>query len=74
MKTYTAEDVRAMDSDYITPAIAAGVLGCDPQSIRIAARQRPDLLHFPAFCVGNRVKIPRLAFLRAFDGREALPE
>ena len=35
----TLEDVRTLKKDTLTPAIVADVLDCDPQYIRIAARQ-----------------------------------
>ena len=34
------EDLKQMNCMTITPAIAATCLGCDPQWIRLAARQR----------------------------------
>lgn len=49
---------------FLTPAEVAPVLGTDPQYIRMAARQRPDLLRFEFTCSGNRTKIPRIPFLR----------
>ena len=40
------------------------MLGCDPQALRIIARQRPELMQFPFQIVGNRVKFPKRPFLR----------
>lgn len=67
----TLDDVKAMDSETITPEIAAKVLGCDPQYIRVAARSRRDLLGFPVAVVGNRTKIPRRGFINFMEGRTA---
>ena len=58
------QDLIALDRDYLTPAEIAGVLGSDPQSIRVAARVEPQRLGFPVVVIGSRVKIPRAAFLR----------
>ena len=58
------QDIIALDRDYLTPAEIAGVLGSDPQSIRVAARVDPQRLGFPVIVIGSRVKIPRAAFLR----------
>lgn len=58
------QDIIALDRDYLTPAEIAGVLGSDPQSIRVAARTEPQRLGFPVVVIGSRVKIPRAAFLR----------
>lgn len=62
------EDVRRMDKDTITPAVAAQVLGCDPQWIRVAAREDKSLLGFPVVIIKSRTKIPRLAFIRYMEG------
>ena len=51
-----------------TAAQVAPILGSDPQTIRMQARLRPDLLPFPAVCLGSRVKIPKEAFLRVMRG------
>lgn len=60
----TLSDLQSMDKAFLTPADICGVLGSDPQTIRISARQRPDLLGFQFMIVGNRMKIPRVPFLR----------
>lgn len=62
------DDIKAMDRETITPAIAAQVLGMDPHFIRIAARQRPDLLGFPTIVYNSRTKIPRRAFIKFMEG------
>lgn len=64
----TLEDVKAMKDDVITPAVASQVLRCDPHWIRIAAREKPHLLGFPVTVIGNRVKIPRLPFIKFMEG------
>lgn len=55
-----------VDSDkvFLTPADIAPILGMDPHSIRLIARQRPELLKFEFIISGNRTKIPRIPFLR----------
>lgn len=55
-----------VDSDkvFLTPADVAPILGMDPHSIRLTARQRPELLKFEFILSGNRTKIPRVPFLR----------
>ena len=65
------EEVKAMTRDCITPAIAARVIGCDPYDITIWVRDSPGTVPFPAFRLGNRTKIPRLPFIRYFEGKEA---
>lgn len=67
----TLEDIERMDAPTLTPAQVGAVLKADPQAIRVTAKQRPELLGFPVFCVGNRVKIPREAFIAFVRGEWA---
>lgn len=64
----TLPEIRESDKLFLVPTDIAGLLGCDPQNIRSAAKQRPELLGFPVCVVGTRVKIPRAAFVRFMDG------
>lgn len=64
----TLSEIKTYGKDYITPAQAAGPLGCDPHYIRVAARDDPASLGFPVTRVGRRVKIPRIAFIRHMEG------
>lgn len=63
----TLDELKAMDKDVITPAIAAQFLGCNPYNISITARDCPERLGFPVSRVGSRTKIPRLAFIRFLE-------
>lgn len=67
-KRITLQDLREMDVETITPAMAAQVIGCDPNYIRVAARQDKSLLGFNVIRIGCRVKIPRLAFISYMEG------
>lgn len=64
----TLQDLKSMDRAIITPAVAAKVLNCDPQYIRVAARQCPEQLGFPVIIMGTRTRIPRIAFIRFLEG------
>ena len=64
----TLQDIKQMEKDIITPAEAAQVVGCDPQLIRLEARERPENLGFPVIIVRNRTKIPRVAFIKYMEG------
>lgn len=66
----TLQDIKDMDREFITPAIAAKVLGCDQQYLRITARQARKELGFPVVLIKSRVKIPRIAFIRFMEGGE----
>lgn len=65
------ERVKQMEKPTITPVIAAQVMGCDPQFIRVAARDCPSMLGFPVVRIGTRTKIPRVPFIRFLEGKEA---
>lgn len=60
----TLDDLRQEEKAFLIAADICAVLGCDPNYIRCAARQKPELLGFPVVLIGNRVKIPRIPFLR----------
>lgn len=65
MKTFTLPELASKtDREYFTAAEICGVLEMDPHTIRLCARQRPELLGFPAIITGSRVKFPRIPFLR----------
>ena len=65
----TIDQIRESDKTMLTPADVADTLGVDPQSIRTAAKQRPDLLGFNVTVIGSRTLIPRVGFLNWMDGR-----
>lgn len=63
----TLEEIKNLDRDFLTPAQAASVMGCDPNVIRVKARDGLPL-PFPVMRSGNRTKIPRAAFIRFMEG------
>lgn len=60
----TVNDLIVSQKAFFTPSDVSGVLGSNPQTIRVTARQRPDLIGFEFTFVGNRMKIPKIPFLR----------
>ena len=64
----TIEEIKASQRAYLIPADIAPVLGCDPQTIRDMAAQRPEQLGFPVLRIGSRTKIPRIPFLKFMLG------
>lgn len=60
----TLQEIQNMEKAFLTPDDVSGVLGSNPQTVRVTARQRPDLIGFEFTFVGNRMKIPRIPFLR----------
>ena len=66
----TIEEIRASDKTMLTPADVAPILKCNAYSLNITARNNIRALGFPASLVGTRLKIPRIGFIRWFDGQE----
>ena len=64
----TIAEIRASTKAMLTPADIAPILGSDPQTIRLTAIMHPERIGFSFSYVGNRMKIPREAFLRWLDG------
>lgn len=60
----TIEELKRSDKVCITPVEAAKHLNCNDQVLRVTAKQRPEMVGFPFTFVGNRMKIPRVPFLR----------
>lgn len=66
----TLNDLRDIDREYLIPREIAPILGCDPQDIRVAAKQAPERLGFSVAVIGTRVRIPRKAFIYWMEGKE----
>ena len=65
MKSLTLPELAVKtDREWFTSDEICGVLNMDPQTLRLTARQRPELLGFPAIVSGTRVRFPRIPFLR----------
>lgn len=66
----TLADINAIDREYLLPREVAAVLGCDPQGIRVWAKQNPEGLGFPVVVIGKRVRIPKAAFVAYMTGQK----
>lgn len=71
MAVRTLEQIEAMPTEVLTCADVAHILGANPETIRQQARERPELLGFRTIIAGNRVKIPKRAFVRFMKGDSA---
>lgn len=60
----TLEQLINSDKAAFSPGDVAGVLGCDPHTLSLTARQKPERIRFPFYFSGNRMKIPKVTFLR----------
>ena len=65
----TLQEIKESEALFLAPADIAPVLGCDPNFIRRAAHDAPELIGFPVSVIGSRTRIPRKPFLR-FLGEE----
>ena len=59
----TIAEIRASTKAMLSPADIAPILGSDPQTIRMTAKEHPELVRFPFTFVGAWMKIPRIGFL-----------
>ena len=60
----TLNEIKKSDATFLKPADIAPVLGCDPNWIRKAAHESPELIGFPVCVIGTRTRIPRKPFLQ----------
>ena len=64
----TLADLREMEEDTITPAIAAEVIGCSGFTLGRMAHEEPEKLPCPCLCIGRNTYIPRTGFINWMDG------
>ena len=64
----TMQEIMDSDKEMLTAEDIAEVTGSNPQTIRLSAKQRPDLIGYPFAFHGNAMKIPRIGFIRWFFG------
>lgn len=60
----TLEEIKHSSKRFLTPAEIAVVLESDPQTIRLTARETPELIGYAFTFSGSHMKIPRVPFLR----------
>ena len=63
-KRMTLNDLLLMNTPVIPGTWAAQVMGMDPTRLIGYARERPDLVPYPYQLSGNRMKVPRVPFLK----------
>ena len=68
----TMEELKTVEDDFLTASQAAGAMKMDTG--RLIGYAKAGQLPFPVMISGNRVKIPRIAFLKHYglieDSRE----
>ena len=63
-KRMTLNDLLLLNAPVIPGTWAAQAMGMDPTRLIGYARERPDLVPYPYQLSGNRMKIPRIPFLK----------
>ena len=63
-KRMTLNDLLLMNTPVIPGTWAAQAMGMDPTRLIGYARERPELVPYPYQLSGNRMKIPRIPFLK----------
>lgn len=66
----TIEQIAESEKPMLSPGDVAEVLHCHPYAINVQVRQDASKLGFPVTKIGSRVKIPREAFLKWFNGEK----
>lgn len=59
----TLNEIEELDKEMLTPQDVSAYLQVDPMTIRIQARESPDMLGFPVIVCKSRVKIPKAGFV-----------
>lgn len=63
----TLEALEMLQKECLTPQDVAPILGCDPYNINVQVHEDMEKgrssFPFPIIVIGNRVKIPRRAFI-----------
>ena len=64
----TLDEIEAMDKEMLVPTDIAPYLGCAPYTINVATRNGENPFPFPIIRMGNRVRIPKMPFIKAMRG------
>ena len=62
------EHIEALPKDMLAPADVAKFLGCAPYLINVATRDGKNPFPFPIIRIGNRVRIPKILFIKTMKG------
>lgn len=64
----TLKDIENLKKETLSVVDVCTCLEGDPLAFRIQARTDPAVLGFPVIIIGNRIKIPKQAFLKFMRG------
>ena len=63
----TLQELESIPREYLVPKEVAPILGCNPYTINVAAKKGTKF-PFPVILMGNRVRIPKVPFIKAMRG------
>ena len=64
----TLNDLKDIEKDFLTCKEVSEILHVNQSRLHTIAVSAPDKLGFPVSCVGNRVIIPRIGFIKWMEG------
>lgn len=64
----TLKDIEEIPKDMLTIMDIRDYLECDANSFREQARKDPSKLGFPVIVICNRIKIPKIPFIKFMKG------
>ena len=62
------ERIEALPKDMLAPVDVAKFLGCAPYLINVATKDGKNPFPFPIIRIGNRVRIPKILFIKTMKG------
>ena len=66
--SYKLEDLEKTEGEVLSCEQVARVLQTKSRTVSKWAKERPEQLGFPVIVMGDRVKVPKAAFLRFMRG------
>lgn len=69
MNSDELDRIEALPKEMLVPTDVAKYLGCSAYTINIATRDGKNPFPFPVIRVGNRVRIPKIPFIKAMRGQ-----
>ena len=61
--------IEALPKEMLVPTDICKYLGCSAYTINVATRDGKNPFPFPVIRLGNRVKIPKIPFIKAMRGQ-----
>ena len=64
----TWQEMKQSDKMFLTADDVSEVLNCDPQTLRLAVKEKKELVGFNCSMIGKTLRIPRQAFIKWVEG------